>query len=100
MPVAPVKKPEGVPPSSEPGTFPSLRSLVRSARHGSTSLMRCSFVYLPPGAMLTAGGSKSPADLMAMVGVDLKSEAFWLGGFDAMEKLVSEFERLWAEYQQ
>ncbi len=49
--------------------------------------------------MLTAGGSKSPAELMAMVGVDLKSEAFWLGGFDGMEKLVTEFERLWSEYK-
>ena len=48
-------------------------------------------------AMLTAGGSKSPAELMEMVGVDLKSEQFWLGGFDAMEKLVVEFERLWKE---
>jgi oligoendopeptidase F len=48
-------------------------------------------------AMLQAGGSLSPAELMHMVGVDLKSEKFWLGGFDAMEKLVAEFERLWKE---
>jgi len=48
-------------------------------------------------AMLTAGGSKNPTQLMEMVGVDLKSETFWLGGFDAMEKLVVEFERLWNE---
>jgi len=47
--------------------------------------------------MLTAGGSKTPAQLMEMVGVDLKSEKFWLGGFDAMEKLVVEYERLWKE---
>jgi oligoendopeptidase F len=37
---------------------------------------------------------------MATVGVDLKSEQFWLGGFEAMEKLVAEFERLWTEYRQ
>ncbi|MEA2554617.1 MAG: oligoendopeptidase [Fimbriimonadaceae bacterium] len=49
--------------------------------------------------LLKAGGSLSPAELMAMVGVDLKSEAFWHGGFDAMEKLVAEFERLWGEYK-
>lgn len=47
--------------------------------------------------MLKAGGSKSPAELMEMVGVDLKSEQFWRGGFAAMEALVAEFERLWAE---
>lgn len=47
--------------------------------------------------LLRLGGSKSPADLMATVGVDLKSEAFWRGGFAAMEKLVAEFERLWGE---
>jgi len=50
--------------------------------------------------MLTAGGSKTPAQLMEMVGVDLKSEKFWLGGFDAMEKLVVEYERLWKEVGQ
>ncbi len=31
---------------------------------------------------------------MAFVGVDLNSEAFWLGGFAAMEKMVEEFEAL------
>ncbi len=47
--------------------------------------------------MLTLGGSRSPAELMQIVGVDLESEKFWLGGFDAMEKLIAEFERLWGE---
>ncbi len=46
--------------------------------------------------MLRKGGSLSPTELMHSVGVDLKSEAFWQGGFDAMEKLVVEFEGLWA----
>lgn len=50
-------------------------------------------------AMLTAGGSKTPTDLMQMVGVDLHSETFWKGGFDAMEKLVAEFEALWAQME-
>ncbi len=49
--------------------------------------------------LLRAGGSKSPAELMAMVGVDLRSEPFWQGGFAAMEKLVAEFELLWAEHR-
>jgi len=48
--------------------------------------------------LLKLGGSRSPQELMATVGVDLKSPAFWHGGFEAMEKLVTEFERLWAEY--
>lgn len=48
--------------------------------------------------LLRLGGSKSPQQLMDIVGVDLKSPEFWDGGFDAMEKLVAEFERLWAEF--
>ncbi len=47
--------------------------------------------------LLRLGGSKSPAELMATVGVDLESEAFWRGGFEAMEKLIAKFERLWGE---
>ncbi len=49
--------------------------------------------------LLRLGGSRSPQDLMATVGVDLRSEAFWLGGFAAMERLVEAFEGQWAEYQ-
>jgi len=49
--------------------------------------------------LLKLGGSRTPHELMETVGVDLNSEAFWLGGFEAMEKLVSAFEGLWAEYQ-
>lgn len=49
--------------------------------------------------LLELGGSQSPTDLMKTVGVDLHSEAFWRGGFTAMEKLVEEFERLWAEHR-
>ncbi len=49
--------------------------------------------------VLRLGGSKTPAELMAILNVDLSSEAFWKGGFAAMESLVVEFERLWAEYK-
>ncbi|MDR3689652.1 MAG: M3 family oligoendopeptidase [Fimbriimonas sp.] len=49
--------------------------------------------------LLKLGGSLSPHDLMQTVGVDLRSEAFWEAGFQAMEKMVTEFERLWSEYQ-
>jgi len=48
--------------------------------------------------VLELGGSKSPAELMAMVNVDLQSEEFWRGGFAAMDKFLVEFERLWAEH--
>ncbi len=48
--------------------------------------------------LLRLGGSRSPQELMDTVGVDLGSEEFWQGGFRAMESLVAEFERLWADY--
>ena len=49
--------------------------------------------------VLRLGGSKTPAELMAMLNVDLQSEEFWRGGFAAMDKFLVEFERLWAEHQ-
>lgn len=47
--------------------------------------------------LLKLGGSRSPQELMETVGVDLNSPEFWQGGFDALEKLVGEFEKLWGE---
>lgn len=47
--------------------------------------------------LLELGGSKTPAELMETVGIDLESEEFWKGGFAAMEALIREFERLWSE---
>lgn len=47
--------------------------------------------------LLAAGGSKTPHEIAGTVGVDLRSESFWLGGFKAIDSLVSEFERLWNE---
>lgn len=49
--------------------------------------------------LLRLGGSQTPQELMSIVGVDLKSEAFWQGGFAAIERLVSQFEAIWQEYQ-
>lgn len=49
-------------------------------------------------SVLQAGGSLSPKELMAMVDVDLDSRQFWQGGFDSLEKMVSEFEGFWNEY--
>jgi oligoendopeptidase F len=48
--------------------------------------------------LLKLGGSKFPHELMSTVNVDLNDEEFWQGGFNAMESLVTEFERLWAKY--
>lgn len=50
--------------------------------------------------MLRAGGSLSPQELMAKVGIDLDDAAFWQGGFEVLEGLVARFEQLWKEYQQ
>ena len=50
--------------------------------------------------LLRLGGSLFPQELMATVNVDLNDEAFWQGGLNAMESLVSEFEKIWAEYSQ
>lgn len=47
-------------------------------------------------ALLAAGGSVEPYALMQSVGVDLRDPAFWDGGFAALEKVMSEFEALWA----
>lgn len=46
--------------------------------------------------MLEMGGSKTPEELMAFVGVNLDDEAFWLGGFEAIESMIVTFEGLWA----
>lgn len=44
--------------------------------------------------MLAAGGSQSPQAICAAAGIDIRSEAFWQGGFDVLSKLVDELEKL------
>lgn len=44
--------------------------------------------------LLSAGGSEAPAKLCAEAGVDIRSEAFWQGGFDVLAKLVDELEKM------
>ena len=44
--------------------------------------------------MLSLGGSRSPQELMDLVGVRLDDEAFWRGGIAAVERLVATFEGL------
>jgi oligoendopeptidase F len=51
-------------------------------------------------AMLEAGGSLTPQELMSKVGVTLDAPAFWQGGFDVLAGLVGEFEALWHDYRQ
>ena len=50
--------------------------------------------------MLEAGGSLTPQELMAKVGITLDDAAFWQGGFDVLADLVGDFEALWSEYWQ
>ncbi|MFN7172820.1 MAG: M3 family oligoendopeptidase [Fimbriimonadaceae bacterium] len=49
--------------------------------------------------VLELGGSKTPDELMSIVGVDLADENFWREGFSVLENLLSEFETLWQEYR-
>lgn len=45
-------------------------------------------------AMLAAGGSMSPADLVRQVGVDITDPGFWQGGLDLLAAMVAEAEAL------
>lgn len=44
--------------------------------------------------ILAAGGSEAPAKICAEAGIDIRSEAFWQGGFDVLSKLVDELEKV------
>jgi oligoendopeptidase F len=44
--------------------------------------------------LLATGGSKAPAEICAEAGIDIRSEAFWQGGFDVLSGLVDELEGL------
>jgi oligoendopeptidase F len=43
--------------------------------------------------ILSAGGSEAPAKILEEAGIDIRSAKFWQGGFDVLEKLVSELEK-------
>ena len=47
--------------------------------------------------VLRLGGSQTPRELMSILGVDLHSRDFWIGGFEAIEAMVGEAEKLWGE---
>jgi oligoendopeptidase F len=44
--------------------------------------------------ILTAGGSEAPAKILAQAGIDIRSASFWQGGFDVLNKLLGELEKL------
>ncbi len=44
--------------------------------------------------ILSAGGSKAPAEVLQEAGIDIRSAAFWQGGFDVLDKLEKELEEL------
>lgn len=45
-------------------------------------------------ALLSAGGSKAPVKLLKEAGVDVFEESFWQCGFDVLDELVSQLEKL------
>lgn len=49
--------------------------------------------------MLRAGGSCSPGELLGRVGIDIRDSEFWRGGMKVVERLVAEFEKLYAEWK-
>jgi len=44
--------------------------------------------------ILSAGGSQAPAKICAEVGINIRSEEFWQGGFDVLNRLVQQLELL------
>jgi oligoendopeptidase F len=44
--------------------------------------------------ILSAGGSEAPAKILADAGIDVRSAKFWQGGFDVLDGLVKELEKL------
>jgi oligoendopeptidase F len=44
--------------------------------------------------ILAAGGSEAPAKILSEAGIDIRSAAFWQGGFDVIKEQVEELESL------
>ena len=44
--------------------------------------------------ILSAGGSQAPAKILAEAGIDIRSAKFWQGGFNVLDGLVKELEKL------
>jgi oligoendopeptidase F len=44
--------------------------------------------------ILSAGGSKSPVDILSNAGIDIRSADFWQGGFDVLEGMIEKLEAI------
>jgi oligoendopeptidase F len=44
--------------------------------------------------ILAAGGSEAPAKILGEAGIDICSEKFWQGGFDVINELIGQLEKL------
>jgi oligoendopeptidase F len=44
--------------------------------------------------ILSAGGSEAPAKILGDAGIDIRSAKFWQGGFDVLNKMVDELEKI------
>ncbi|MBE0681990.1 MAG: M3 family oligoendopeptidase [Anaerolineales bacterium] len=44
--------------------------------------------------ILSAGGSEAPEKILSEAGINIRDPKFWQGGFDVLEKLVNELEKL------
>ncbi|MCW5877533.1 MAG: M3 family oligoendopeptidase [Anaerolineales bacterium] len=47
--------------------------------------------------LLSAGGSRSPEDILTNAGINIRDAAFWQGGFDVVNGMVDELEKLTAK---
>jgi oligoendopeptidase F len=47
--------------------------------------------------ILAAGGSQAPMALLLQEGIDISDPAFWQGGFDVIQKMVDELEKMTAK---
>jgi len=44
--------------------------------------------------LLSAGGSEAPVRILSEAGIDIRSAAFWQGGFDVIARAVEQLEAL------
>ncbi len=44
--------------------------------------------------ILSSGGAKSPVDILGEAGIDIRTAAFWQGGFDVIRGLVAQLEAI------
>jgi oligoendopeptidase F len=44
--------------------------------------------------ILAAGGSIAPVELLANAGIDVTSAAFWQGGYDVIDEMVTTLENM------